>query len=232
MPIVKRFAPLVVLIVLVAVIFATGLHRYLSFETLRQNRETLTAFVADNQVGAALLFVLVYAAAVACSLPGATVLTVTGGFLFGAVFGTIYVVLAATLGATLVFLIARSSLGHLLRARAGGALQRLEAGFRAGAFNYLLFLRLVPAFPFFLVNLVPAFLGVPLRTYVLATLIGIIPASFVFTVVGVGLGSIFDRQEYFTLAGALTPEIIAALVGLGVLALVPIAVKKWRDRRR
>jgi uncharacterized membrane protein YdjX (TVP38/TMEM64 family) len=228
---IKRLAPLLGLAIVIGAIFATGLHRHLSFDTLRQNREVLAAFVDANGFLAVLLFVALYAVAVACSVPGAIVLTVSGGFLFGTVLGTAANVVGATIGATILFLVARTSLGEALRAKAGPALKKLEAGFRENAFSYLLVLRLIPVFPFFIVNLVPAFLGVSTRTFVAATLIGIIPGGLVYTLVGAGLGSVFDRQEEFSLAGVLTPEIIGALVGLAGLALVPVAYKKWRARR-
>jgi len=158
------------------------------------------------------------------------VLTITGGFLFGSIVATVLVVVAATLGATLVFLIARSALGDPLRARAGPFLQRMEAGFQEDAFNYLLVLRLIPIFPFWIVNLVPAFLGVPLRTYVLGTSIGIIPGSFVFASVGAGLGSVLDSGQAFSPASVLTPQVVIALVGLALLALLPVAYRKWKGR--
>lgn len=226
-----RLWPLAALALALAAILALDLDRYLSFETLREHREALTSFVAANIVVAALVFAVVYAAVVALSVPGGAVLTITGGFMFGSILATILVVVAATLGATLVFLIARSALGDPLRARAGPFLQRMEAGFQEDAFNYLLVLRLIPLFPFWIVNLVPAFLGVPLRTYVLGTLIGIIPGSFVYATVGAGLGSVLDSGQEFSPASVLTPQVIIALVGLAVLALLPVAYRKWKGRR-
>jgi len=164
-------------------------------------------------------------------VPGAAILTIAGGLLFGQWYGSVYVVLGATLGAVGVFLIARTALGDALRRRAGPAIQKMEAGFQENALSYLLVLRLIPLFPFFLVNIVPAFLGVKLRTYVVGTLIGIIPGSFVYATVGAGLGSIFERNEEFSLQGVLTPEITAALVGLAALALLPVAYKKFRKAK-
>ncbi len=156
---------------------------------------------------------------------------VAGGLLFGTWLGTALTVTGATLGATALFLVARSALGEGLRGRAGGAVERLADGFREGAFSYLLVLRLVPLFPFFVVNLAPAFLGVRPRTYVLATLIGIVPGTFVFASVGAGLGSVFARGGTFTAAGALTPQILTALVGLALLSLAPVAHKRLKARR-
>lgn len=228
---VRRFGPLALIAVAIAAFFALDLDRFVSFSALSENRDALKAFVADNHVGAVAIFILAYTAATALSLPGGAILTVTGGFLFGNVFGTLWAVVAATAGATLVFLAARTALGDFLRDKAGSAVRRLEEGFRDNAFNYLLFLRLVPAFPFFVINLVPAFLGVPLRTYVAATLIGIIPGTFVFAQVGEGLDSVFAAGGKPDLGNVLTLDIALALTGLAVLALLPIAVKKIRGRK-
>jgi uncharacterized membrane protein YdjX (TVP38/TMEM64 family) len=227
---VRRFWPLAVLALAIGTFFALHLDMYLTFGALRENRALLSGFVAEHAVLASIFYVAIYAAVVAASLPGGAVLTVTGGFLFGAIAGTVHVVVAATLGAMLLFLIARTALGDALRARAGAFLKKMEAGFQENAFNYLLVLRLIPLFPFFIVNLVPAFLGVPLRTYVLATLIGIIPGSFVYASVGAGLGSVFDRNEAFSPASVLTPEIVVALVGLAVLAIIPVLYRKLKAR--
>lgn len=230
-PSVTRFLPLVILAVAVAAFFILGLDRYLTFDALRENRVLLADFVAARGVLAVALYISVYAASVALSVPGATILTIAGGLLFGQWYGSVYVVLGATLGAVGVFLIARTALGDALRRRAGPAIQKMEAGFQENALSYLLVLRLIPLFPFFLVNIVPAFLGVKLRTYVVGTLIGIIPGSFVYATVGAGLGSIFERNEEFSLQGVLTPEITAALVGLAALALLPVAYKKFRKAK-
>jgi len=220
-----------ILVAGIVTFFALGLERYLSIDVLRQHRAALRAWVEAYGVLAALVFMAVYIVTVAFSLPGAAVLTITGGFLFGAVWGTVVVVVSATLGATVLFLIARTALGDALRARAGPWLHSLEAGFREHALSYLLVLRLVPIFPFFIVNLVPALLGVPISTFALGTFVGIIPGSFVYTTVGAGLGSIFDAGGTFSLTGVLTPQIITALAGLAVLALVPVVYKKLMARR-
>ena len=227
----KRWLPLIVLAALTAAAFALGLQDYLSFEALREHRVELMALVEQRYLVAALGFFLIYAAATAVSLPGGALLSIAGGFLFGPWLGTLWVVLGATLGASAVFLIARSALGDSLRRRAGPAMASMEAGFQENAFSYLLTLRLIPLFPFFVVNLVPAFLGMRLASYALATFIGIIPGAFVFTFAGAGLGSVFDANESFSPASVLTPEVIAALVGLGLLSLAPIVYKKVKARR-
>ncbi len=226
----RRLVPLLVLLAGLVAFFALDLDRYVSFDTLRDNRDMLLAWVAQHRLLAVLLYMAIYATAVAFSLPGGAVLSITGGFLFGAVWGTVSIVISATLGATVLFLIAKTSLGDPLRARAGPWLQRMQAGFQENALSYLLVLRLVPLFPFFVVNLVPAFLGVRLSTYVVGTFVGIIPGAFVYASVGAGLGSLFETGGEFSPRGILTPQILIALIGLAVLALVPVIYKKRRGR--
>lgn len=230
-PLWKRLLPLAVLAAAAAAYFGLGLNQYLTFDALREHRGELMAFVDQMPVTGILLFIAIYAVATALSLPGAALLTVTGGFLFGIWAGTASVVVGATLGATAVFLIARTALGEALRAKAGPAIRKMEEGFRENALSYLLVLRLIPLFPFFLVNLVPAFLGVPLVTFIVGTFFGIIPGTFVFISIGAGLGSIFDSMQEFTLKGALTPEVIVALVGLAVLSLIPVGYRAIKARK-
>lgn len=227
----KRLLPLTVFAGAIAAYFGLGLDQYLTFEALREHRGELMAFVESMPVSGVVLFIAIYAVATALSLPGAALLTVTGGFLFGVWVGMIAVVIGATLGATGVFLIARTALGEALRAKAGPAIRKMEEGFRDNAVSYLLVLRLIPLFPFFLVNLVPAFLGVPLVTFIIGTFFGIMPGTFVFTSIGAGLGSIFDSMQEFTLKGALTPEVIVALVGLAVLSLIPVVYRAVKARK-
>ncbi len=227
-----RLLPLLALVAGLVAFFVLGLHRYVSFEVLGDNREVLLTWVHQHRVLAVVLYMAVYVVSVAFSLPGAAVLSITGGFAFGALWGTLYIVVSATIGATALFLIAKTALGDFLRAKAGPWLQRMEAGFRENALSYLLVLRLVPLFPFFVVNLVPAFLGVSLSIYVWGTALGIIPGAFVFATVGAGVGSIFDAGETFSARGILTPQILTALIGLAVLALIPVIYKKIKARGR
>ncbi len=244
----KRWAPLVILLGGIAAVYASGLHKYLSLEAVADNRDTLMNFVADNSVLAVGTYMLIYIAAVAFSLPGAALLTILGGFLFGWLLGGVYTVLAATIGAIAIFLVVKTALGDALTKRAGPWMEKLSGGFQENAFSYLLFLRLVPAFPFFVVNIAPAVAGVGLGTYALATLIGIVPGTFAFSVLGSGLDSIITEQknahqsciaengaancEFALDAGALvTPQLLAAFVALGVVALIPVVVKKLRARK-
>ncbi len=227
----RRLVPVAVVVAAFVAAFAAGLDEYLSFDALRENRLALKAFVDQYGFAAIALFAVIYAATTAVSFPGGGVLSIAGGFLFGIGVGTAAIVVGATVGAVIIFLIARTSLGEPLRARAGNALRKMEAGFRENALSYMLVLRLIPLFPFFVVNVVPAFLGVPLRTYAIATVFGIIPGAFVFASVGAGLGSVFDANKEFSPSDALTPQVITALAGLAVLSLLPVAYKAWKKRR-
>lgn len=226
----RRVVPLIILGAGLAAFFALGFGRYLSFEALSAHRGDLLAFVAEFAVVAVLAFMACYAAAIAFSVPGGALMTMTGGFLFGTAFGTVYVVIAATIGSTALFLAARTALGDTLRRRAGPALRKMEAGFQENALSYLLFLRLIPVFPFWLVNLVPAFLGVPLRTYVTGTLFGIIPGTFVYASIGTGLGAVFASGETPDFGILFTPDVLIPIVGLAVLALLPVVGKQFFPR--
>ena len=205
--------------------FALGGQRYLSLETIKANRDALLAFADRHFVAALALAFVVYAGAIALSLPGGLVLSLTVGFVFGRWVGTALVVVAATVGATLVFLAARYLFADAARRRLGALGARINAGFTENAFSYLLFLRLVPLFPFFLVNLAPAFTGIPVRTYVLATLIGIVPGTFVYVNLGQAPGRIDSLQ------GLVSGDTLLAFGLLGLFALLPVAWKKWKARR-
>ncbi len=227
----RRLWRVAALLVAVAALFLFGPDNQTVFETLREHRQAMLGFVADNAVLAGATFFAIYVAAIAFSVPGGAMMTIVGGFLFGRVLATSYVVFAATLGATILFIVARAMVGNRLRERAGPWLKKMEAGFQDNALSYLLMLRLVPLFPFFVVNLVPAFLGVTLRTYIVATFFGIIPGTYVFALAGSGLGSVLDQGGEFDLSAVLTPQMVAALIGLALLALVPVAYKKMRTRK-
>ena len=227
----KRVLPLVVLVLLIGAAFAFRIDRYLTLDALRDNRAALLAFVEVNGVLAACAFVLAYAAVVALSVPGAAIMTLAGGFLFGEVLGASLTVIGATLGATLLFLIARSAAGDFLRQRAGPFLARMSEGFSKDAFFYLLFLRLVPAFPFWAVNLAPALLGMRFLPFVIATALGIIPGTVVYTAFGASLGHVFDAGGQVDLKTVFSPTLIAALIGLGVLALAPVVLKRLWEKR-
>jgi uncharacterized membrane protein YdjX (TVP38/TMEM64 family) len=241
-----RWLPLVAILAASLVVFGMGWHRALTFENLALRRGELRQFVDAHVVAALLLYGLVYVCVVALSLPGAALLTMAGGLLFGVWTGAPVTVVAATIGATVLFLAARSSLGAVLAERAGPWLERFRAGFESGGLSYMLFLRLVP-FPFFIINIAPALLGVPLRIFALGTLIGIIPGTFALSYLGDTLDRIVvDAKAAYDACVAsrgaasctLTVElgqlpigrILIALSLLGVVALIPPALNKWRAR--
>lgn len=222
-----RLWPLAVLGAGLAAFFIFDLNSYLNFAALRENRVFLQEWAAANRSLALLIYAAIYVAVVAFSLPGGAVMTIAGGFLFGIVAGGTLTVIAATLGASLLFVAAKSALGDVLRAKAGPAIRRMEAGFRENELSYMFVLRLVPLFPFFVVNLAPAFLGVSLRNYVIATFFGIIPGTFVFASIGNGVGAVFDAGGEPDLSLILAPEILGPILGLAALALIPVFYKRF-----
>ncbi len=245
----RRLLPLIVLAAAAGLILSQGWHNLISFQQLALNQQALQAWISQNLIGALAVYMAIYVIVVALSLPGGAVLTVAGGLLFGWLLGGAVTVIAATLGATAIFLIARSSLGEPLAARAGPWLGKFRTGFQESALSYLLFLRLVPVFPFWVVNLAPALLGVSLRQYVIATALGIIPGTFAFAFTGAGLDSVLaaQREAYqacqaareagdpactfqFDAGTLITPELLIAFAALGIVALIPAIVKKLRKQ--
>ena len=230
---VLRHAPLAI-ILLVAVIGFFTLRDYLTFDTLRENREALLAFRDANYAGIVAVFIAVYFVIVAFSLPGAAVASVTGGFLFGLGLGTTFNVIAASLGAFAIFLAARWGLGKTLAAKmeaSDGALKKLKTGLRENEISVLFLLRLVPAVPFFVANLLPALVGVKFFNFAFTTVLGIIPGAIVFTWIGVGLGEVFDRGESPDLSLLWEPQVIGPILALSALAALPIIVKALRGRK-
>ncbi len=245
---VRRLAPLLAVVLLAIAAYVLIGRSGLSLEALVRHRMAIDGFVTEHRLLAVFAYIALYITAVALSLPGAIFLTVTGGFLFGLAIGASAAVIGATIGATLIFLVARTAFGEPLLRRAGPRAAQLAQGFRDDAFSYLLFLRLVPAFPFFLVNLVPAFAGVRLLPFVTATALGVIPGALVYAFAGTGLDSVIaaqkdansaclaagrsDCQMIFDAKDVLTPQLIGALIALGLLALVPVVVNRLRARSR
>ena len=221
----KLWIALALLALLLALRFS-GLGEWLSFETLARHRVTLSGWVSGHPLLSAGAFVAIYTVVAALALPGAVWLTLGGGFLFGAALGTALTVAGATMGATLLFLFAQRVFGADALQKLGPKAEGLARGIQANAWSYLLVLRLVPLFPFFLVNLVPAFCGVRPAVFIVTTGLGIIPGTAVFALSGAGLGRVLDAGGTPSLSGILTPEIIAALCGLAALALLAIPLKK------
>lgn len=246
-PLWRRYLPLAMAVILLATILLNGWHRLLTLENIVLARDRFQETIAAHWLVSILAYVAVYATAVALSVPGALVFTLSGGLIFGWFVGGIAAVAGASIGAILLFLIARSAFGEALRERAGPSLARLVEGFRRDALSYLLFLRLVPAFPFFIVNIAAALLGVPLKTYVIGTVVGVIPATFAFASIGAGLDSVVAAAKAeqaaclaakavaacplaLTAKSLVTREILIALTLLGIVALIPVAYKTWMKR--
>jgi len=231
---ITRLIPLLILGAGLIAFFALGLNKYLTLDLLKENREVLKTWVYEHKTQAVLLFIVAYVITAAFSLPLGALLSVAGGFLFGSIFGAMWIVIGATIGATILFLVAKTALGEPLRQRFASQIQRMEEGFRANAFSYLLLLRLVPLFPFWLVNLAPAFLGVSLGTFVITTFIGIIPGAFVFASIGNGLNALFEAGEQpdLSLIGLLSrPDFYIPIVGLTLLSLIPIVYRAFATKK-
>lgn len=241
----KRWLPLVALLVFIGLGYGLGLHRYLTLQSIAEHQGELEIFVAHHLLVAVLIYCTIYIVVVALSLPGAAILSIMGGFVFGWAISAPVTVVAATIGAMLVFRIVQTSLGAAIAERAGPFVQKLSAGFAEDGFNYLLFLRLVPAFPFFAVNAVAGLTKMSLRTFAIGTFIGIIPGSFAFAWLGRGLGSVIDAQRTahdacvtqngaancpfeISAASLVTKELLIAFAILGVVSLIPVAIKKWK----
>jgi len=244
-----RFLPLALLLVALAYGISQGWHHAYSARNIADRIDDLQMRAEMELTFFICAYVITYVVVVALSLPGATILTLLGGFVFGWMIAGPVTVVSATIGATIIFMVAKSALGDLLRARAGPLLDGIAHGFQRDAFNYMLFLRLVPAFPFWLVNIAPAFLGVRVRTYTIATLLGIIPGTFAFAYAGGSLDSVFGKARQdegfqtclaeeasgarmegscalpIDLGDVITTELLIAISALGVLALIPTIVR-------
>jgi uncharacterized membrane protein YdjX (TVP38/TMEM64 family) len=231
-----RFVPFALLIAGGAVFYALGLQRYLSLAALVDHREALSAYVGAYPFRSGLAFFAAYVAAVVFSIPAASVLTISAGFLFGCLLGGAIAILAASLGASLLFLAARGALSDLLRRRAGRFPERLAAGFRRNAFHYLLILRLAPIFPFFIINIAPAFFDVKLRTFVVATLLGIVPGTFAYAWLGCGIDEVIARAaasgRALSFSDFATRHISLALLALALIAALPLAYRRIQSRRK
>jgi uncharacterized membrane protein YdjX (TVP38/TMEM64 family) len=243
----KRWFPVAVIAGLMAAAYGFGLDEQISLQKIAANREGLRHFIADNWLLALAIYGLVYVCAVALSIPGATLLTIVGGLLFGWLTGAVAAIMAATAGATIIFLAARTPLEEALTRKAGSLVDKIRDGFARDAFNYLLFLRLTPVFPFWLVNIAAALAQVRLKTFVSATIIGIIPAGLAFSFLGSGLDSLIDSQMLahdaclaqspaapcsldLSFSRIITPQILVALAALGFVALLPVGLKRWRAK--
>ena len=229
---VKRFLPLAVILTALAAFFVLGGPKYINLDSLRDNQEFLKAFVTNNYIVSVIGFIAIYAVLVAISVPGAGFLSIFAGYLFGLVTGVPAVIIGATIGATIIFLVARSALGSGLAAKAGPFMEKFEKGLKENEISYLFILRLVPIFPFFIVNIVPALFDVKLRNYVLTTFLGIIPGSLVYVSVGNGIGDALSAGQEVPLSGLMfRPAVILPILGLILLSMIPVAYKKFAKKK-
>jgi len=230
----KKYLPLILLAVVLVLVLASGVTKYLGLSALKENGAVLRAFIAENAVLALVIYVAIYTLATAISIPGAAILTLAGGYLFGTWVGGIATVIGATAGAVLIFYAVRTSLGASLRARAeasGGRLKAVIDGVREGAFGYILTLRLIPLAPFWLVNVAAALAHAPLGAYTLATFIGIIPGTFIFCGIGAGIGDVLARDEAPDLGIIFEPKVFVPLLALGLLTLGTTLYQRFAKRK-
>jgi uncharacterized membrane protein YdjX (TVP38/TMEM64 family) len=243
----RRWLPLLALLALAILVFASGAPRWLSLETIVLNKNRLETFVGSHFLLALAAYCLIYVAVIALSIPGSLLMTVLGGLVFPFWIGAPAVSVSATAGATLLFLIARSSLGEALRKRGGESIARMTEGLKNDAASYMLFLRFTPLFPFALVNLAPALVGIPLWTFVWTTFVGIMPASFAFMLAANSLDGILDEKKAafdaclatgrtdcalaVDLSILISPKLMVAFAALGVIALIPVLARRFFSRR-
>lgn len=244
----RRWLPAAALVAVAVAAFGSGLHHHISLEALALNRDALRTFVDQHLALAVLLYMGLYIALVALSIPGAAVMSIAGGFLFGWALSVPATLTAAVVGSVIVFHIVKTTAGAALAEHAGPAVKKLSAGFAENAFYYLLFLRLAPVFPFVIVNAVAGLSRVPIKTFVVATAIGIVPASFAFALLGASLDGIIATElaKYESCAGLkgaenchltlslsalVTPQLLAAFAVLGVIALVPVALRHLKGAK-
>lgn len=224
----SRFLPLAVLVLALAAFVASGLANHLNWATLARHHAWLAAAIAQHPIEAIVLYVALYAAATALSLPEAAVLTVAGGLLFGTWLGGVLAIVGSTIGAVILFAAARSAFAGWMEKRAGPRISRLRAALHRNGFLYLLAIRLVPLFPFWLVNLSAALAGMRLLPYVGATFLGIIPATLVYAAIGSGISGVLAEGRRPDLTAVFSPAILGPLLALAALALLPIAWRHWK----
>jgi uncharacterized membrane protein YdjX (TVP38/TMEM64 family) len=225
----KPILLLLVLALIALLVWRSGVLSHLSWASVAQNQIMLRGLVQAHPILAPLIYAAGYAALVALSIPESALVTVLGGVLFGTALGGALAVVGSTVGAVILFLVARSALATAMARRAGALMERVEAHLHRDGFLYLLAIRLVPALPFWLVNLAAALCGMPLLPYAAATLIGIIPATFILASIGAGVRDVLASGQPPDIMVLFTPRVLVPLIGLAVLALVPVI---WRRCQR
>lgn len=230
---IKKLIPIVVIIALIASYYIFDLGQYVTFEKLKAQHAQMQKFTSEHYTLASLIAIVTYIVTVSLSLPIAGLLTIFIGYLFPIPLSTLLVVVGATIGATIIFLAARSASSALFYERVKPFLRKIEPNMRENAAGYLITMRLIPLIPFWLLNLAPAFLNVPLRTFVWTTFVGIIPGSYVYTQAGSGLASVFEESDHFSFGAVFTTEVIWAFALLILFSLIPTIYKliqKWRHK--
>lgn len=228
----KSWWLLILILALLLTFKFSGLDAYLSFASLQRYQDKLMFWTNANYLITVVTYCFIYIISVAVSIPGAVILTLLGGMLFGNVLGTLYVVISATIGATLLFIAVKTAFAEQITNRASSWVTKMQSGFQEDAFSYLVTLRLIPIFPFWVVNIVPSLLGVKLKTYFIATFFGIIPGSAIYVAIGSGLGKTIANNQAPNLKIIFEPQILIPLIALGVIALSPILYKKYFKNRR
>ncbi len=226
----KKYSLLLIIALGFFCFFYFNLHHYLSLEELKEKRAILKNWTEYHFILISLVFIAIYIVTVALTIPGATILTLTGGFLFGITTGTIYVVIGATFGASIIFYAAKTAFREIFYAKSGKLMHKMEAGFKSNAFSYMLFLRLLPIFPFFLINIIAGLLGIKFRTFFFGTLIGIIPGTIIYISVGNSLNAVFDKNQTPDLGIIFQPQVIIPIIALALISLLPILYKKYKKR--
>ncbi|MFT6834841.1 MAG: putative membrane protein YdjX (TVP38/TMEM64 family) [Francisellaceae bacterium] len=231
MSIIKRFLPLFILILGLIIFIVLGGHHYLNIQILDHNYALIEKYTQQHYFLSIIIFISIYIIAIAFSLPGATLLTLLSGLLFGTWSGTLWSVIAATIGATITYLAVKSAFGEFLKNRISGRIAKLQKGFSGNAFNYLLMLRLLPIFPFFIINIAAGIVGVRMRIFILASLIGMTPCAFIYAWIGSGLSSIITQQTKLDLNIFIKPSVIIPLLALAILTMIPVFLKFRQNRK-
>lgn len=229
---VKRWWLLIFIFALLITFYSLGLGEYLSFASLKKYQNDLITWTNDNYLLTVLSYCIIYTISVAISVPGAVILTLLGGFLFGPILGTVFVVISASLGAVLLFIAVKSAFAEQIANKASTWISKMQKGFKEDALAYLFTLRLIPLFPFWAVNIVPALLGVNLKTYSIATFFGIIPGSAIYVAIGSGLSKTIANNQEPNLKIIFEPHILIPLIALAVIALTPSIYKKFKKRKQ
>jgi uncharacterized membrane protein YdjX (TVP38/TMEM64 family) len=226
---IKKYFPILLILLISAIAWYFEVYKYFSFEVFKEHQQSLELFIEQKKFLSILIYCGMYILIVSTSIPGASFMTITGGLLFGQWLGTFSTVIAATIGASILFLSARMASSDFLKQKSGSWVSKMKNGFKENAFTYLLTLRLIPIFPFAVINLAAAVFQISLRIFFLSTLIGIIPGSFVYTSMGVALREVISQPD-FSSGLILNPKILIALGGLGILALLPVLYKKFKKK--